>query len=122
MANSKNPFAKLVSLQEEFNRTLQFLLEKGNPDEIVKAMKEIQEHRKNVKVEENNLIPPTVMKIQKLLIEYPGFQTQMLETLNTSIKSAEKMEILDRYKAKPGKDNKKAVGKKKADGETNIVG
>lgn len=120
MAHSKNPLAKILSLQEEMGRTIQVLFDKVSAEDIVGAVKEIQEQRKSMKVEENNLIPPTVMKIQKLLIEYPGFQTQMLETLNTSIKSAEKMEILDKYKANPGKDNKKAVGKKKADGETNI--
>lgn len=109
MAHSKNPLAKLFTLQEDMSRTLQVLVDKGKAEDLVEAVKEIQEQRLRSSVKASDLIPPVVLKIQKLLVEYPGFQSQTLETLNTSIKSAEKMGILEKFKAKPVKVVKKTV-------------
>ena len=106
MAYKTNPFKTIVSQNNKRSRALEYLLKKAPEIDVIDSLREI---RAQIKKEEKSKKPPYALaRIQKLLLDYPGFQKEMLDTLNLLIREAKKNGTIDQYAAK-----KKIVAKPK---------
>jgi hypothetical protein len=99
MAHKKNPFETIVSLNAKNSRVLEYLLKKASEEDVIEGLRKFRSQVKKENKKRKKL-PRTLAKIEKLLIEYPGFQKGMLKTLQTRIKSATEMGVIYKYVAK----------------------
>ncbi len=109
MARKKNLFENMVLLNKKTANALEYLLKKAPEENVISGLramrsKLLEEDKKKKK------LPRTLAKIESLLLEYPGFQKALLNTLNSRIKRAKEKGIIHKYA--PKVPAKKAVGEK----------
>lgn len=94
MGNKKNPFKTIVSLNIKKNKALEHLMMKVPESDVIDGLREIREQLKQEKKTSHALT-----RIQKLLLDYPGFQKELLDTLTLLIREAKKNGTIDQYAA-----------------------
>lgn len=98
MARKKNPFQNIVELNKKNLAALEYLLAKASEEDVVEGLRDI---RKQLSVEDTTTekLPRSVVKIEKLLLEYPEFQKEILSILQKRVKKVKEMGILYKFNA-----------------------
>lgn len=98
MAYKKNPFKTIEILEKKMNKALEHLLKKVPEDDIVAGIKEIRLQRIE-EAKKSKKRSFAYARIQNLLRDYPGFQKEILKTLNARVKEAKKLGVLYKYES-----------------------
>lgn len=99
MAHKKNPFDTIIVLSKKSERALEYLLKKAPEEDVINGFRQIRSQLKE-KEKKVHKLPPSITRIEKLLLEYPGFQKEILDTLTSRVKSAKEMGVIYKYEDK----------------------
>jgi hypothetical protein len=121
MAKSKNPVLKLINTLKDAERLTDSIVNLSEQD-IINNIKNLKETIKP-KSDSDMQISTAVKAIIALLYKYPGFEPEVLSDLKNRVSAAEKLDVLDKYKAilpKASKSVKKTPKKEIKKSEENV--